>query len=122
MVVGHHQVGHLSPGQLANVLGDPAGLCQGRPAVDQQHCGSPVDQTHRDIEERQPAPVDAISQLLPLVIHRNNASCHGVRALRPVLRHRVATYKVDTCPICPPQHIQPPAEREHADRAAVLPQ
>ena len=122
MVVGHHQVGHLRPGQLANVPGDPAGLCQGRPAVDQQHCGRPVDQTHRDIEERQPAPVDAISQLLPLVIHRNNASCHGVRALRPVLRHRVATYKVDTCPICPPQHLQPPAEREHADRAAVLSQ
>ena len=122
MVVGHHQVGHLSPGQLADVLGDPVGLCQGRPAVDQQHCGSPVDQTHRDIEERQPAPVDAISQLLPLVMHVNNASCHGVRASRPVLRRRVATYRVDTCPICPPQHVQPPAEHEHADCAAVLPQ
>jgi len=77
MVVGHHQVGHLGPGQPANVLGDPAGLGQGRPAVDEQHSPVTLDQSHRDIKERQPTPVHPGGRLLPVVIHPNNASCQG---------------------------------------------
>ena len=77
MVVGHHQVGHLGAGQFADVLGDRPGLNQSCPAIDQQHSPVTLDQSHRDIEKRKPAPVHPSCQLLPVVMHPNNASCQG---------------------------------------------
>jgi hypothetical protein len=39
----------------------------------------PVNEPHGDIQERQPAPIHPIGKLLPPVMHRINASCHGIR-------------------------------------------